>query len=471
MVSILPPKRNIFNALADSMAQFGQHAPELLEKRYQTSLGLSALDKAEKAIQEGIIDPKTGEKRNLDPHELALQYARVGAQNPSLERILGPLYQTALTQSQRKIGAEEFPVGGNMPTRQGETPEQQVPVSVRDLVSPQQQQKGNVADPRSVGKFELPYGPEQIAQIRQQSRQRNYTPEMEDRFVADAQEFNQIAKNRRDIELQNYQQQEQERQDTLANQKAFEGYLVAHSPEFAQNPDELQLALKASEKYQNEPSFAERNAKIKEELRPYQAAKNSLKKGLMRPLLGMTKDQLDIMRPRAQMMVDMGQKPQLQLMIANGGHGQVEEAMLLNPLPNQLDKSLGSWAKFVNPLEKVSTLDVDSPKYDEQLENGIKTRQEQEKRLSQYLAETIKPGPDYNHPGTNLLLVRKHLMDKGASWEDSAKIIDQAIARGKLKLDPQQQKDYQELGMPPLTGETYFDTVMNNLMFPVTGKE
>lgn len=470
MVSILPQKKSPFQLIGDAMSQFGQNAPQLLEERYKTQRGLSALEKAEKALTAGQIDPATGQRRDLNPHEIAFEYGKVGAQNPSLERILGPLYQTAITQSQRKTGTEDFPAGG-MPTRQGETPEQKVPVSVSDLVPPQQQQQGNVADPRSAGSFQLPYGPEQISSIRQESRKRNYTPEMEERFVADAQEFNQIAQTRRNIEIQNYEQQAKERQDTLLNQAAFEKYMVDHDPEFAQNPDERELALKASEKYQKEPSFAARNAKVKEELRPYQAAKNSLKTGLMRPFLGMTQDQLDIMRPRAQMMVNMGQKPQLQLMIANGGHGQVEEAKLLNPLPNQLDKSLGSWAKLINPLERVSTLDVDSPQHAEQLANGMRTRQEQEKRLTQYLAGTIKPGPDYNHPGTNLLLVRKHLMDKGASWTDAAKIIDKALEEGNIKLDPQQQKDYQELGMPPLTAQNYFDTVMNNFMFPITGKE
>lgn len=460
MVSIIPSARTPWDVIGQQIgANVSQNLPGAIEKGYQRKLGLGAIEDLQTALKDA----------NGDISKMLPALAKAYTLNPQLER--SGLGQTFLQQAQRKKGAEEFPAGGGMPTQQGATPEQQVPVSVSDLVSPQQQQQGNVADPRSAGGFQLPYGPEQIAQIRQQSRQRGYTPEMEDRFVADANEFNQIAKNRRDIELQNYQQQQQERQDTLANQKAFEGYLSAHSPEFSQNPDELEMALKASEKYQNVPSFAERNAKVKEELRPYQAAKNSLKKGLQRPLTGMTKDQLDIMRPRAQMMVEAGQKPQLQLMIANGGHGQVEEALLLNPLSEELDKSLNGLQRFKNPLESVTSISPESPKYAEQIEEGRRVRQRQEKFASEYLSSTIKPGADYSHPGTNLLLVRKHLMDKGASWEESAKIIDQAIGKGKIKLDPQQQKDYQELGMPPLTGETYFDTVMNNLMFPVTGKE
>ena len=119
--------------------------------------------------------------------------------------------------------------------------------------------------------------------------------------------------------MNNYQQNQKQRKDTLENQALFEKYVTNHDPEFANNPDELELALKASEKYQNEPSFAERNAKVKNEIRPYQAAKKSLEKTLSRPLFGQSKEQRELSRPRAQYMVEMGQKPQLQLMIAKGG--------------------------------------------------------------------------------------------------------------------------------------------------------
>ena len=62
-------------------------------------------------------------------------------------------------------------------------------------------------------------------------------------------------------------------------------------------------------------------------------------------------------------------------------------------------------------------------------------------------------------------------MQKGADWQEAAQIIDSAIEKGKIKLGPQQQIDYQKLGMPPLTGDTYLDTVLNNVLFPITGRQ
>lgn len=456
-LSIIPAERTPWDVIGKKIgANISENLPGAIEKGYERGLGLNAIEQLQTQLKE------TGGDINKMLPALAKAYTL----NPQLER--SGLGQTFLQQAQRKVGTEDFPVGKNMPTRQGETPEEQIPVSVSDLVPTR---PSMIKDPQGTSNFQLPYGPEEIAAIRQASRQKGYTPEAEERFVADAMEFNQVAKNRRDIELQNYQQQTQERADTLQNQQAFEKYLATHDPEFAANPDELELALKASEKYQKEPSFAARNAKVKEELRPYQAAKNALKKGLTRPLFGQTEDQLELLRPRAQFMVNAGQKPQLQLMIANGGMGEAEEANLLNPLPKDLDKSLKGFQKFKNPLESVTNISPESSEFQEQLNRGRSIRSQQENFATNYLSNIIKPGQDYNHPGTNLILVRKHLMDKGASWEESGKIIDSAIEKGKIKLDPHQQIDYQKLAYPPLTGDTYFDTIMNNLMFPVTGKQ
>lgn len=463
MTTILPQARTPWQVIDQAIGnQISQNLPGAVQQGYQRQLGLNALDQAQAEIAQA----------NGDPMKIAMAFAKAGAQNPNLERALGPLLNVAMQQGQRGKGTKDFPAGGTsasgMPTRAVEGGKGEVPVSVSDLVQPR---PSLVQNPQGTNDFQLPYGPEEISAARQKSRQLGYLPEMEERFVNDMLEYNKVAQNRRDVELQNYQQQQQQRRDTLENQRLFEKYLTEHTPEFSKNPDELELALKASEKYQNEPSFAARNEKIKNELRPYQAAKNALKKTLNRPLFGQTKEQRDLARPRAQMMVEMGQKPQLQLMIANGGSGEVEEADLLNPLPENLEKKLSSVPKFINPFEKVTNIDPDSEQYNEQLQKGAQARLKQKENITNYLSKEIKPGKDYSHPGTNLLLTRYHLIQKGMEWQEAAQTIDQAISEGKINLDPQQKIDYQKLAYPPLTGESYFDTIMNQLMFPITGKQ
>lgn len=51
MVSILPPKRSVFNAIGDAMSEFGRNAPQLLEERYQTQRGLGAIDQLQKDLE------------------------------------------------------------------------------------------------------------------------------------------------------------------------------------------------------------------------------------------------------------------------------------------------------------------------------------------------------------------------------------------------------------------------------------
>lgn len=451
MVSILPGGSN-WDVIGRSIGEnLSRTLPAAVQQGYQRQQGLSAIDKLQNQLQEA-----GGDITKIMP-ALAKAYTL----NPGLERSgLGPMF---LQQAQRQAGAQQFPVGQGQP---GSSEPKQVPLSVTDFVPP-----SSVGDPQSAGGFQLPYGPEAIAAIRQKARENKFLPEMEERFVNDALEFNKIAEQRRNAELSNYDQQQKERRDTLENQRLFRNYIVENAPEFTSNPDELELALKAGEKYQGEKSFADRLAKVKNELRPYQAAKKGLEKTLQRPLFGYTKDQLELARRRAQMMVDMNQKPQLQLMIANGGQGEVEEANLLNPLSNQMEKGLNSLPKFTNPFDVVKSIDVDSPEYQKQLSQGSERRLKQRENAVNYLAKAIEPGSDYNHPGTNLLLTRYHLMQKGQSWEEAGQTIDQAISQGNIKLDPQQKIDYQKLAYPPLTGDSYFDTVMNNLMFPITGKQ
>ena len=125
MVSILPPKRSIFNALGDAMSDFGRNAPQLLEERFQRQRGLSSLEQAEKAIKEGIIDPETNQRRDLDPYEMAIQFAKAGANNPGLERALGPLMQTAMqggkvNRAFPEAGKERSPTIQGQPQIQGQ---------------------------------------------------------------------------------------------------------------------------------------------------------------------------------------------------------------------------------------------------------------------------------------------------------------------------------------------------------------
>lgn len=464
MVSILPSQRTGMDVLGSYIGQGMTNAMPQMYENQKRQMGLNSIEQLQKDLAAA----------NGDMSKMIPALAKAYTLNPSLER--SGIAEKLIPLAQRK----EMPPAGLTEQQQGppttstghplkasEEGQAQVPLSVADLVPPK---PGMVQDPQGLAQFQLPYGPEDIANIRNQARAKGLMPEIEERMVNDAMEYNNIAKQRREAELGNYAQAQQQRIDTRENQQAFEKYISTHDPEFAKNPDELELALKASEKYQNVPSFAERNAKVKNELRPYQAAKEKLQKALERPIFGLSPEREKMLRDSAKFMVQAGQKPQLQLMIAKGGHGEIEEARLLNPLPKDIDKRLEVSPSLFSPLSRVNVL-PDDPKYNEQFQKATEHLGKVKAGITKQLEDIIKPGKSYDEPGTNILLVRKHLMDKKADWETAGTMIFDAVRDGKIKLDPQQQIDIQKLNYPPLTGDDYFDTVMNNLMFPITGRE
>lgn len=473
-------------ALGQAAEGLGRVAGE--QYRYQQQRG-----RLQQALSS--LDQMTPEQKQ-DPFQLTKAVISATAGIPGAERYVGQLLSTLIPQQQQKaLGGfpMEQPGGGNgtamqpqggqppQPQPQGKAPPQsrgqpapvatqgqqtQPPLNVFDIEQPSGAFPGQVSDP-NLQNVVLPktYTPEQIQNIRMKARQSGMYPEQEQALVNQAMEYNDNSRKQITDLQSGYALQQQLRQDTLANQAKFTEYLENEAKEFS-SPDEKQLALELSEKYQNEPSFAKRLARVKAEMRPYQQAKAALNTTLDRPLFGMNEKQLDLARKNAQMMVDMGQKDQLRLMIAAGGHGDIEEALLLNPLPEDVSKDLGSIPKFIKPEEKI-TVPYDSPKYDEQLRNATAYKQKQMASTQMYLQDAIKPGT-YTKPGTNLLLLRKNLMDKGLGWDDAGLMIQNAVGRGQIKLDPHQQVDMQKLGYPPLGGEAYTDNLIQYYLF---GKE
>jgi hypothetical protein len=88
MTSILPGNaRTPWDVIGSAIGQnLSQNLPGAVQQGFQRQLGLNALDQAQQEISQA----------GGDPYKIALAFARAGAQNPALERSLGPLLQTAL---------------------------------------------------------------------------------------------------------------------------------------------------------------------------------------------------------------------------------------------------------------------------------------------------------------------------------------------------------------------------------------
>ena len=225
MVSIIPSDRTGLDVLGKYLGQGAQNAMPQMYENQKRQMGINAIDQLQDQLKAA----------NGDISKMLPAIAKAYTLNPALER--SGIAEKLIPLAQRNQGVKEFPAGGkttgSMPTRpqqrqEGES-QKEVPVSVSDLVP---QRQSMIQNPQGTQDFQLPYGPEEIAQIRQRSRELGYTPEMEERFVNDSLEYNRIAENRRANEIQNFQQREAERKATLDNQNAFEKYMVTHDPEF-----------------------------------------------------------------------------------------------------------------------------------------------------------------------------------------------------------------------------------------------
>ncbi len=159
MVSILPPKRGFANAIGDAMQEFGKNAPALLEERYQTQRGLSAIDQLQKDLAESGGDmtkvlPAVAKAVSLNPNlqksgyvEHALNMAKnLNAQKvarPGEEETFQPLAKQNLPGFMQQPGQEQQPQqnqffpnnqpGSNAP---GNIPQEATSGQVQKLLSP-----------------------------------------------------------------------------------------------------------------------------------------------------------------------------------------------------------------------------------------------------------------------------------------------------------------------------------------------
>src|SRR6516225_659064 len=76
MVSILPQKLSPFQAIGKAMSELGRNTPQLLENRFQTERGLSAIDQLQDTLGQA----------GGDINKILPALARAYTLNPNLER-------------------------------------------------------------------------------------------------------------------------------------------------------------------------------------------------------------------------------------------------------------------------------------------------------------------------------------------------------------------------------------------------
>jgi len=412
MTTILPSARSPLDVIGQQIGDImAQQMPGQIQRGYERQLGLNALGQAEKDIAgaEG------------DPFKIAMAFAKAGAQNPALERSLGPLLQTALQSSRVK---------GAFPGQQG------------------------IGQPQGLGQ---PGGREQTQQpSKEQPQQPSFVAPNPFRIMT-ADEINAESERyahslndpnafqTRQAQLQNQNNIANEQRSALEDLGIKAGITPAELPRFMEtgarfdptNP--TQWALKTKRAYDEVKS---NDKKILQAFIP----------GLGSGLLGRNRaEALKRIEPNVQDMVSKGLEQETRQLLADNYVSPTEISELIHPLTPKHEKAIQSFPKGVFPMEKNISIPGVPHKVKEttpfvSYEEARERAPEEMKSMQNRLADFFLKNVDKN---TSLLGLRDKLTrEKDYDWRQMQPAIRQAMEMG-LKLEPFQSTELVEFETQP----------------------
>lgn len=195
---------------------------------------------------------------------------------------------------------------------------------------------------------------------------------------------------------------------------------------------------------------------ISKELTKFTAAFNEFETGAAkRPspfFFNDYKNKIDNLKNQAKRFIDLGLEDEVRgaLLGEKAGWSESEVAQILNPLSQHSKEELSKLAPVFEKKEgKVHF-------------HGFEAQQ---KRLDSALQKAIQPGkidpshPGVIQPGTSLLLVRNQLMKQGVDPRNINSAIGRLVSAGKLQLDAQQNREFQQLSQSPTRGLSLYEVL------------
>jgi len=432
MVSILPAERTPWDVIGKAIGQnVSQNLPGAVQQGYQRQLGMNALQQAEQDIANA----------GNDPYKIALAFAKVGAQNPALERSLGPLMQTAMANAQVN---NAFPKNPNQqPGQPSPIGNETVNAAQNALAMGQGQEPSQLVDNQQAS-IQMPQ-----SQFVAPTPFNIMTPtEME----AEAQRYASALRDPNAYQARYAQLQNQNNEATKQRESLEDFALKAGIP-----PADLPMFMRIGSKFNpKNPSEWAINAK-----REYSKVKNDFDKlqrafipGIGSGLLGRNREQeLSRMTPTVQDLVKKGLEQETRTFLADNYLSPTEIELQIHPLQPKHQKALSSVPKGFFPAQKEVTYEKGVPQqtnvggtisYEEALEKAPKELQLMQNNLANFFMKNV----DANTP---LLGLREKLVkDKDYDWRQIGPAIRQAEQNG-LQLTPSQSAELTDIEtQPPL---------------------
>jgi hypothetical protein len=452
MVSILPPKRNIFNAIADSMQQFGQHAPQLLEERYQTQRGLSAIDQLQKDLAASGGDmskvlPAVAKAVSLNPNlqksgyvEHALQMAKnLNAQNiprpgeqqeepfqpQERQPLPGFMQQPGQEPSQNKFFPSNQP-GGESP---GNIPQEATTGEIQHLLTPPQK---------------IPV----IKKLMKDSADQGVPMSFE-------QARNEVNSVEEDKKLHNRQVEEERKQRVGAQREYGEKAVTQLDKVFPGATPEMQAIFKkkGEQAAKEGKSEADIDRHLAVEAKNFRNMYSNIQKDLEAPRLqnqierafnGSEKDfeqAAGDLRVKLKPLLDLGLYDSSRKLLTDLGYYPEEREQIINPM-SEREKTL---------LNKIPTTKKTVTEKPIVLANIPQTQ-----KISQYTPQDIQNIKDglldlkQADPNFSLVLARKAFEDKGYDWRVFKDALNSLQTDDGFELENDQQIQQSILDTPPL---------------------
>lgn len=420
MVTIIPPERSSFDVLMKQLGSGVQGALPQLYENQRRERGVNALNNAEQEIAGA----------GNDPYKIALALAKAGVQAPGLERAMGPLLQTAMTNAVTKNafpGAIGGQSQGNMPTVPSPmvNPQQiQAPLAESPSMQGENIQQPEFATPSP---FNIMTAPEIQAES--------------ERYALATRDPNNFAVRQTQLENQNTIASKQ--RNDLEGLALKSGIKPEELPRFMQiaskfdprNPTEWML--KAGREYNKIKSNDE---KIDTTFIP----------GIGQGLLGFDREkELKRLTPVVQDQVAKGLEQETRNKLADNYLTPTEIELQIHPLTPKQEKSIEKFPRGFFPaqtdiLPRKETGFEKSPfkSYEEALERAPREMKQIQDKLADFFTENVDDK-------TSLLGLREKLWkDRDYDWRQIGPAIRQAEEKG-LKLTPAQSTEMAEIETQP----------------------
>lgn len=429
MTTILPSERGPWDVIGKAIGQnVSQNLPGAVQQGYQRQLGMNALQQAEQEIAQA----------GGDPYKIALAFAKVGAQNPALERSLGPLMQTAMNSAavnRAFPGSTGQQVNGQGPVQaaqnainMGKGPQSpQVPPEVpQETVAPSQVQPSTFATPS-------PFNIMTANDIDAESKR--YANALRDPNAYQSR-YDQLIK-----------------QNELATRQreGLEDFALKSNV----SPKDLPLFMKVGSKFdpRNPSEWALKTR------REYDKVKSNFDKletafipGVGSGLLGRDRSEsLKRLTPTVQDLVKEGLEQETRSFLIDSYLTPTEVSEQIHPLTKKDEKSINSIPKGIFPFQKSISFEKGHPEipqkspfisYEEALEKAPQQIQTMQNILSDYFLNNV--GPE-----TSLLGLRdKIIKERDYDWRQFGPALRQAMQNG-LTLEPFQSTEMTEMETQP----------------------